>query len=119
MSKRKTANFKEAATVHLYEFLKSDLQLKKKPRLQQVYTGKQVEDDFFVLDPISRKCNLKEGLSLLFFCSHTPCGDASIVPMKDCGSELQPTRQVEESVSGVEDEGEPPRKMARKDDVHR
>ncbi|CAF95711.1 unnamed protein product, partial [Tetraodon nigroviridis] len=32
------------------------------------------------------KWKLKPGVSFHFFCSHTPCGDASIVPMTDSPS---------------------------------
>ncbi|XP_035498148.2 tRNA-specific adenosine deaminase 1 [Scophthalmus maximus] len=36
------------------------------------------------------KWRLKPGVSFLFFTSHTPCGDASIVPMTDSRSEPRP-----------------------------
>jgi tRNA-specific adenosine deaminase 1 len=37
------------------------------------------ENDLFIVDPISKKFLLKEGISFLFFSSHTPCGDSSII----------------------------------------
>uniref|UniRef100_A0A665TJR0 tRNA-specific adenosine deaminase 1 n=1 Tax=Echeneis naucrates TaxID=173247 RepID=A0A665TJR0_ECHNA len=36
------------------------------------------------------KWRLQPGVSFIFFTSHTPCGDASIIPMTDCGSQLCP-----------------------------
>ena len=84
--------------------------------IQQVYSG--IEDDLLIFDSLSRKCSVKEGLSFIFFSSHTPCGDASIVPKPADGDlvELQPTNELV-NVHNNSD-GEPQPKVPRRDESH-
>ncbi|XP_044050147.1 tRNA-specific adenosine deaminase 1 [Siniperca chuatsi] len=48
------------------------------------------------------KWRLQPGVSFLFFTSHTPCGDASIIPMSDSQSQPCPPVKVVTSVKGHE-----------------
>ena len=87
--------------------------------LSEVYSGGA--SSIFDLDPLSKKCHLKKDVSVLFFSSHTPCGDGSIIPKSDC-SELQATSECTTMESQERDDQEPPRKISKthqKDDVYR
>ncbi|KAM9854730.1 tRNA-specific adenosine deaminase 1 [Aulostomus maculatus] len=60
------------------------------------------------------KWKLKPGVSFLFFTSHTPCGDASIIPMADI--QVQPCASVTsvKSLQGTDAEGGDGRGLKRK-----
>ncbi|XP_060933314.1 tRNA-specific adenosine deaminase 1 isoform X2 [Limanda limanda] len=47
------------------------------------------------------KWRLRPGVSFLFFTSHTPCGDASIIPMTDSPSQPRPPGASEKSREGT------------------
>ncbi|XP_040185511.1 tRNA-specific adenosine deaminase 1 isoform X3 [Rana temporaria] len=47
----------------------------------------------------SRKWSVRAGVSFVFFTSHTPCGDASIIPMSAPEDQLCPTSTVREKTS--------------------
>ncbi|XP_063441595.1 tRNA-specific adenosine deaminase 1-like isoform X2 [Mytilus trossulus] len=47
-----------------------------------VYKG-ETSHVFTSPDPDTLRCHLKENVRFHFFCSHTPCGDASIFPIKN------------------------------------
>ena len=81
-------------------------------QLNNIYTGKA--SDIFTLNISSRQCSLKPGIDFIFFSSHTPCGDASIIPINnDLEEELQPCQ-----ISSNEEE--PANKKPRLDhDIHR
>jgi len=68
--------------------------------------------------------NLNEkGVSVIFFSSHTPCGDGSIIPksedLGDSSTELQATSECTTTSFKEREAQEPPRKMFKKDDIHR
>lgn len=89
--------------------------------LNEVYSGK--ESKLFDLDPTSKKCHLKKGVSVLFFSSHTPCGDGSIIPksewVDDSSTELQMTSECTMKPFNKTEDLEPPRKRLKEDDVYR
>ncbi|XP_056271918.1 tRNA-specific adenosine deaminase 1 isoform X1 [Pseudoliparis swirei] len=53
-----------------------------------------------------RKWSLRPGVSFLFFTSHTPCGDAAIIPMSDSRSKPRPPRTPVKSHGGTEGRGD-------------
>ena len=88
--------------------------------LESIYAG--LENILFELDPISKKCRLKKGISILFFSSHTPCGDGSIIPKSECvkeSTELQVTSECLATKCEESEDQEPPKKMIKKDDIYR
>ena len=81
------------------------------------------ESDLFILDPISKKFLQREGVAFIFFSSHTPCGDASIIVKENSkivsftsGELLQPS-----NIKVLSFNEEPPSKVPRFDipDIHR
>ncbi|PIK58093.1 putative tRNA-specific adenosine deaminase 1-like [Apostichopus japonicus] len=48
------------------------------------------QTSIFYLQSKSRCCQLKDNIKFHFFCSHTPCGDASIFPKKISTGDTQP-----------------------------
>ncbi|XP_071815744.1 tRNA-specific adenosine deaminase 1-like isoform X2 [Apostichopus japonicus] len=48
------------------------------------------QTSIFHLQSQSRCCQLKDNIKFHFFCSHTPCGDASIFPKKISTGDTQP-----------------------------
>ncbi|TNN36111.1 tRNA-specific adenosine deaminase 1 [Liparis tanakae] len=56
-------------------------------------------------DSGQRKWSLRPGVSFLFFTSHTPCGDAAIIPMSDGRSKPRPPVTPVKSHGGTEGRG--------------
>ncbi|XP_035012061.1 tRNA-specific adenosine deaminase 1 isoform X2 [Hippoglossus stenolepis] len=79
--------------------------------LQQLH-GAVSGDDSSVFCPSEEqgKWRLQPGVSFLFFTSHTPCGDASIIPMTDSPSQPCPPVASVKSRQGTEAGGDLKRK---------
>lgn len=77
-------------------------------QLELCYSGHS--SALFTLDPSTKQCNLIKGASFVFFASHTPCGDASIIPKND-----------NTTVPEEDEEGPPCKipKLSEAPDVHR
>ncbi|KAG7453682.1 tRNA-specific adenosine deaminase 1 isoform X1 [Solea senegalensis] len=60
--------------------------------IQELYRAVSCGDSsvFCVSEEQQGKWRLQPGVSFLFFTSHTPCGDASIIPMTDSQSQPRP-----------------------------
>ncbi len=88
-------------------------------QVEIVAAGK--ESSVLIRDPSSNKFLQKTEVSFIFFSSHTPCGDASIILKENCteldsADELQPS-----NITMEEQQEEPPSKMPRLEnpDVYR
>lgn len=88
-------------------------------QIELAITGKK--SDIFDLELSTRKLQQKKEVSFIFFSSHTPCGDASIIVKENnvefkFHEELQPSLTSERTSSY-----EPPSKLLKLDvlDVHR
>jgi tRNA-specific adenosine deaminase 1 len=81
------------------------------------------ESDLFIVDPISKKLLQREGVSFIFFSSHTPCGDASIIVKENSKIMSNTTEEILKSseIKVTSFDEEPPSKMPRFDipDIHR
>ncbi|XP_071345832.1 tRNA-specific adenosine deaminase 1 isoform X2 [Trachinotus anak] len=64
------------------------------------------------------KWRLQPGVSFLFFTSHTPCGDASIIPMTDSQSQPCPPARSAEGHEGTDVGGALKRKAEEPSEVH-
>jgi len=87
-------------------------------QISSVYdASKDAGKSIFTLDASSGKCILKPGANFIFFSSHTPCGDASIIPKNDGSeAELQPSQAMCNTSSEEEPVSKKPRLM---EDIHR
>lgn len=61
----------------------------------------ETQDSVLLPGSESRKWTVRAGVSFVFFTSHTPCGDASIIPMSPPEDQLCPTSTVRERTSPV------------------
>lgn len=88
------------------------------------------QSDVLALDPCTKKFHQRKEVSFIFFSSHTPCGDASIIIKEmNCtkvenSNELQPSPSIRAAHDPAEDKGideEPPKKIPKIDftDIHR
>ncbi|KAM5137873.1 tRNA-specific adenosine deaminase 1 isoform 2-T2 [Mantella aurantiaca] len=59
----------------------------------------KTQDSVLVPGNESRTWSVRAGVSFVFFTSHTPCGDASIIPMSPPEDQLCPTSTVSEKTS--------------------
>lgn len=86
-------------------------------QLSLAYTSSDMS--IFTVDDSTQKCTLKSNVFFVFFSSHTPCGDASIIPKTgDIQSEeLQPAFEAHHDG----EDAEPPSKLPKleKPDIHR
>ncbi|XP_018411371.1 PREDICTED: tRNA-specific adenosine deaminase 1 [Nanorana parkeri] len=78
----------------------------------------KTQDSVFVPGNESRKWTVRAGVCFVFFTSHTPCGDASIIPMSPPEDQLCPTSSVLEKTSLVTDSMNPGCKRKRMDCEH-
>ena len=87
-------------------------------QVSSVYAAsKDVGKSIFTPNASSGKCTLKPGVNFIFFSSHTPCGDASIIPKSD-GSEVE--LQPSQAMCTTNSEEEPVSKKPRLvEDIHR
>lgn len=80
------------------------------------------ESDIFVVDPKTKKFLQREEVSFIFFSSHTPCGDASII-VKETNTASGTTEEVLQPTNGSvsNPDEEPPLKLPKLEmqDVHR
>lgn len=89
-------------------------------QVEEVSAGK--ESSVLTLDPSSNKFHKKTEVSFIFFSSHTPCGDASIILKENCAELIDSADELQPSNITLEDpQEEPPAKMQRLEipDVHR
>ncbi|KAI9556358.1 hypothetical protein GHT06_018932 [Daphnia sinensis] len=81
------------------------------------------ESDIFVVNPKTRKFLQREEVSFIFFSSHTPCGDASIIAKETANIESGTTEEMLQPTNGSvsNPDEEPPLKLPRLEiqDVHR
>lgn len=88
------------------------------------------QSDVLVVDPCTNKFKQRKEVSFLFFSSHTPCGDASIIIKEtkhieiESNNELQPSPSIKETQNPTGDKGideGPPMKIPRIEipDIHR
>ncbi|CAI9583795.1 unnamed protein product, partial [Staurois parvus] len=69
--------------------------------LHQLALALESQDSVLVPGSESRKWTMRAGVSFVFFTSHTPCGDASIIPMSPPEDQLCPTSIVSQKTSPV------------------
>ncbi|CAG2214858.1 ADAT1 [Mytilus edulis] len=74
-------------------------------QLMMVYKGER-SHVFTMPDPDTLRCHLKENVQFHFFCSHTPCGDASIFPIRNEQKESikKPESQDNKDMSDLDSE---------------
>ncbi|XP_076113222.1 tRNA-specific adenosine deaminase 1-like [Mytilus galloprovincialis] len=74
-------------------------------QLMMVYKGER-SHVFTMPDPDTLRCHLKKNVQFHFFCSHTPCGDASIFPIRNEQKESikKPESQDNKDMSDLDSE---------------
>ncbi|XP_062817859.1 tRNA-specific adenosine deaminase 1 isoform X2 [Anolis carolinensis] len=101
--------------------------------LDQLWKAVVCQDSHSIFVPEEEgKWALRSGIRFIFFCSQTPCGDASIIPVLEAAAPLKPPAQsngVEEEAGGESGTVSPPKRPRLEDrssvrgvqtvDVHR